>query len=82
MSSWGIISGKFGDAQVETSTMLNDRFMNRGEKDMILRVNLRLRYHEQAMIFSRVTSNDGRTGVGSGSVGPNDFPFQGIIQIN
>jgi len=77
-----VVSRKLANTQVETCPMLNNGLMDRGQKDMVLRIDFRLGGHQESMIFSSITANNSGTGVSSGTIGADYFPVEGIIEVD
>jgi hypothetical protein len=82
MSPRGVVPREFGYTEVETCSSLDYRFMYRGKEYMILRIDLRLRHYEQAVVLSGVAANNGGAGVGARAVSPNYLSIKRVIEID
>jgi len=74
-------TGILVQAQIELSTMLDDRGIERREQHVVLVVQLGHGHHQQAMILAGVAIHEGRARVGSRTVRAEHFLGQHFLEI-
>ena len=68
-------------AKVEGSPMLDDRRVKRAEQYMVVVVQFRNWHDKQPMVLPGVAVDDGRTGIGSRAVGPQQLSWKRVLKI-
>ena len=76
-----IIPLVFVKSEVEFRSVLNNRFIQRREKHMILIVQVGNGYHHQTVIFPDVATHESGVAISAGPIGYQQFLKQGILQV-
>jgi hypothetical protein len=70
------------NAQIEFLVLLHDGCIQRGKQYMILPSKLFQGAYKKAMIFTGIAPDNGHTCIGSCPVGTNNFPAEGILEVD
>ena len=67
--------------EVELSTVLDDRTVERGEEHMVLVIQLGYRNNQQTMVLARIAVYECRRAISARAIGPEEFTSETLLQV-